>query len=116
MKIESGIRLAIIALLCAVLAVAVGAAEARVVHGTVVDSNGEPIKGAVVQMKNLQTLMIRSFITQDDGRFQFTGMNPDADYEIQARYRGRWSRTKTVSQFDSSRTVDVALKVDTRPD
>jgi hypothetical protein len=67
------------------------------------------VRGAVVQIKNTRTLQIRSFITQKDGSFHFVGLNPDIDYEIFARYRGRTSSTKTVSQFDSSEIVEIEL-------
>ena len=94
---------------CMLLSLAEAAAKPRTVTGRVLTSDGETVRGAVVQIKNTRTLVIRSFITQKDGRFHFAGLNPDIDYEIFARYRGRLSSTKTVSQFDSRETVEVEL-------
>jgi hypothetical protein len=97
------------------LAVTTAAAESRAVHGIVLDQNDQPLKGAVIQIKNLRSLVIRSFISMSDGKFYFMGLNPDIDYEIKARYQRQWSDTKSVSRFDSSETVEVVLRIDTKP-
>ena len=85
--------------------------KTRTVTGKLRTPDGETLSGAVVQIKNTRTLQIRSYITQKDGAFHFVGLNPDLDYEIFARYRGRSSPTKTVSQFDSSEVVEVDLVI-----
>jgi hypothetical protein len=43
----------------------------RFVEGTVIDENNRPIAGAVVQVKNMVSLQIRSFITAKDGNTTF---------------------------------------------
>jgi protocatechuate 3,4-dioxygenase beta subunit len=98
-----------------ILAYAAAAAETRTVTGRVLTSDGEAVRGAVVQLKNTRTLQIRSFISQDDGSYHFASLNPDVDYEIYARYRGRSSRTKTVSQFDSDKVVRLDLVLGNEP-
>lgn len=99
-------------LLALMLVLGAGAQSTRTVHGTVLDNDGETIKGAVVQMKDVPSRMIRSFITQDDGAFQFMGLNPDIDYELRAHWGGRWSGKKMVSRFDSREAVQVVLTID----
>ena len=79
----------------------------RTVRGKVTDMNGIALKGAVVQIKNTQSLRIRSYISQDDGSYRFLGLSPDVDYEVSAAYRGRLSSTETVSRFDSKEVVEV---------
>ena len=79
--------------------------------GKVLASDGEVLRGAVVQIKNTRTLQVRSFISQADGGYYFAGLNPDVDYEIFARFRGRSSPTKTVSQFDSREIVEIDLVI-----
>ena len=81
--------------------------HARTVRGKVTDMNGIALKGAVVQIKNTQSLRIRSYISQDDGSYRFLGLSPDVDYEVSAAYRGRLSSTETVSRFDSKEVVEV---------
>jgi hypothetical protein len=85
----------------------------RAVQGKVLAPNGEELKGAVVQIKDTRTLWVRSYISEKDGSYQFVGLNPDADYEIFAKYRGRSSSTKTVSQFDSGQLVKIDLVIKT---
>jgi hypothetical protein len=92
-----------------------GAADAvgssRTVTGRVLSSDGETLAGAVVQIKNVRTLQVRSFISQKDGGYHFVRLATDVDHEIFARYRGRFSPKKNVSQFDSSEVVQVDLVI-----
>ncbi len=93
------------------LAIPLDGQHLRTVKGKVMTDN-EGIKAAVVQLKNTRTLMVRSFISQKDGAYHFYGLNPDIDYEIVARRRGRSSSKKTISQFDSRLVVELDLVLD----
>ena len=42
-------------------------ANIRSVEGVVADGNGNPIAGAIVQLKNNKTLQVRSFVALQDG-------------------------------------------------
>jgi hypothetical protein len=84
---------------------------ARTVQGTVTAADGTAVNGAVVQMKNLKTLQIRSFITKDDGAYYFNGLSADIDYELKADYQGASSRTKTLSSFDDRKQAIVNLEL-----
>jgi hypothetical protein len=108
-------RLATLAAVCILLPYATAGAEARTVTGRVLTSDGETVKGAVVRIKNTRTLQIRSFISQNDGSYHFAGLNPDVDYELRATYRGRSSRTKTVSQFASENAIRLDLVLRRNP-
>jgi Carboxypeptidase regulatory-like domain len=88
-----------------------GDEQTRSVQGAVTLENGSPVAGAEVQLKNVKTLQIRSYITQQDGRYFFHGLSPDIDYELKAQYQGVWSSTKTVSSFNSSKEVTLDLKI-----
>jgi hypothetical protein len=98
---------------CAILAMAGADAQTRTLRGTVLNSKGTPLEGAVVQLKNLRTLRIRSFVAEKSGAFQFVRLNMGIDYEVRAHFRKRWSESKMVSHFDSSPTVEVTLTVET---
>lgn len=102
-------------LICLAAAAAVAPAQTRMVTGKVVAQGGEPLEGAVIQIKNLQSLEIRSFLARADGSFQFTGLNPDIDYEVKASYRGRWSKVHSVSRFSSKPVVEVLITIDLKP-
>src|SRR5689334_8127014 len=58
-----------------------GEETTRSVQGAVMNSDDSPAIGAIVQLKNMKTLQIRSFITQDNGQYYFHGLSPDIDYE-----------------------------------
>ncbi len=88
-----------LALIC-VAALALNAQTARSVRGIVYDQDGTPLKGAVVQIENTRTLVIRSYISQDDGAYQFHGLDPNVDYKLRATYHRVSSSVKTLSMFN----------------
>ena len=83
----------------------------RAVAGIVTDEMGHPATGAVVQLKNLRTLQVRSFIAGDMGEYRFNGLSTDVDYEVKAEYNGKASATKTLSSFDTRPEAKVDLQV-----
>jgi len=115
-------RLLSVLLLCAALAAPVAAQKdkqkedptVRSVEGTVTDELDNPLSGAVVQLKNVKTLQIRSFITQSDGKYYFQGLNTNVDYELRASHNGRNSAPKTLSSFDSRKRAIINLKVQSK--
>lgn len=83
----------------------------RSVRGEVSDAHGVPVDGAAVQLKDTKTLQIRSYVTQDGGKYHFSGLNPNVDYELTARYREATSKTHTLSMFSGGRDAVVDLKL-----
>lgn len=86
-------------------------ANTRTLQGVVTDTENNPIAGAVVQLKELKSLQIRSFITKDGGSYQFTGLNTNADYEVKAEYQGSSSDTKTLSNFNTQKKPVIDLRI-----
>src|SRR5215469_6407555 len=86
----------------------------RMLTGKVVDARGNTLPGAVVQLEDTTTLVVRSYITQKDGLYHFTGLSDDVDYEVRAHYREHWSERKTLSKFDSSTKsqIDLTIPID----
>lgn len=70
------------------------------------------VVGAVVQIKDTKSLQIRSFITQEDGRYRFYGLSANSDYELSAEKNGISSGIKTLSMFDNRKKVvfDIRMK------
>src|SRR6266702_5842127 len=97
-------------LLGPVLAFAEAGAQ-RVVQGKVVGSSDAPIAGAVVYLKDLKKLTIKSFISTQDGSFRFGQLSTDSDYELWADLKGKKSPTKTVSSFDTKKVLDLTLRI-----
>ena len=74
-------------------------------------SDGAPVAGAIVQIKDSKTLQVRSYIAQKDGRYQFWCLSNDVNYELRAMAQGLTSKTKTVSVFNSRSRVTLDLKL-----
>lgn len=81
------------------------------VSGIVTDAGDNPVPGAVVQLKNMKTLEVRSFIAKDKGDYFFHGLATDVDYELSAESNGKSSPTKTLSSFDSHTDATINLKL-----
>jgi hypothetical protein len=88
-----------------------GADPNRSVQGVVTTAEDQPVVGAVVQLKNLKTLQIRSFITQDGGTYYFHGLSPDNEFELKADHQGASSGSRTLSAFDSRKLAIINLKL-----
>src|SRR4051812_46638288 len=60
-------------------------ANSRSVQGVVTGADDKAALGAIVMLKDLKTLQVRSFITQTDGTYHFSGLKADVDYELTAK-------------------------------
>jgi protocatechuate 3,4-dioxygenase beta subunit len=83
----------------------------RTITGTVVDDKENPISGAVVYLKNTRNLSVKSYITEAKGTYRFTGLSPNADFEVYAEFKDKRSATKTFSVFDGRKLADFTLKI-----
>jgi hypothetical protein len=88
-----------------------GQGEARTLVGHVVDDREQPLQKAIVYLKNTKSLAIKTYISEPDGTFRFSGLAPNIDYEVYAEHQGARSVTKTLSGFDSRRQVNMTLKI-----
>ena len=87
-------------------------AQLRTVRGVVTDKSETPIPASVVFLKSTRTNAVRSYITDENGNYRFSGLDPNADYEIHAEKDGAKSQTRTVSSFDSRKDIVLNLKMD----
>jgi|SRR5579871_5775172 len=105
------------------LALAVGAAaqdnkdskketQLRTVRGVVTDKGDTPISGCVVYLKNTRTNSVSSRFTESDGSYRFSGLDPNADYEVHAESEGLKSAPRTVSALDNRKEMILNLKID----
>jgi len=69
------------------------------------------VKGAIVLIENTALLRVRSYITQSDGMYHFSGLYWDVDYRLKTKYRGAKGPTRTLSQFDSREAKVINLEV-----
>ena len=84
----------------------------RNVQGVVTLPNGSPAEGAVVQLKNMKTLQVRSFITQEKGAYQFQNLPTTIDFELRADYKEFSSGNRSLSVFDKRLDAIVNLKLE----
>ena len=71
----------------------------RKVEGLVMTQAEVPL-AAVVQLKNMRTLDVKSFHTDEQGKYYFYGLDPNIDYEIRAIAEGYAAKIRKVSSFD----------------
>ncbi|MEG9436761.1 carboxypeptidase regulatory-like domain-containing protein [Edaphobacter sp. HDX4] len=83
----------------------------RIVEGKVTNGSSGVVKGAVVYLKNGQS--VKSFIANDQGQYRFGQLAQNTDYEIWAEEDGKKSSVKTISSFDSKNHFYIDLKIDT---
>jgi hypothetical protein len=87
-------------------------AKLRSVMGVVLDAQEQPVSGAVVQLKDMHTLQVRSFITQNDGAYKFFSLSPDKDYQVTARFGEMTAAPRTLSIFDKRKEAVLNFKLD----
>ena len=87
-------------------------AQLRTVRGVVMEKSESPVPSAVVFLKNSRTNAVRSYISDEAGNYRFSGLDPNADYEIHAEKDGAKSQTRTVSSFDGRKDIVLNLKVE----
>ena len=88
-----------------------GQSESRTMIGHVMTRQDQPAQKAIVYLKNTKTLVIKTYITDADGSYRFSGLASNVDYEVYAEQQGVRSDTKTLSSFDSRKQVNFTLKL-----
>ena len=86
--------------------------ELRVVRGKVLDRTGATVSGATVQLNESSGDNGRSVISGKDGSFRFDDLSLTQDYKLQAVYKGGSSQLRTISQYDTRKTLSVELRVE----
>jgi hypothetical protein len=86
--------------------------QVRTVHGGVLDKSDNIVNGGVVYLQNKKTQVIRTYISDEDGQYTFSGLDPNVDYDIHAEMNGLTSITKTISSFDARKDIVLTLKLD----
>lgn len=87
-------------------------ARLRSVLGVVTDKSDKPVANAIVFLKNLRTNVVISHFSDTQGNYRFTGLDPNADYELRAEVGGEKSASRTISSLDSRKEMNLNLKID----
>jgi protocatechuate 3,4-dioxygenase beta subunit len=86
-------------------------AQLRTVHGGVIDGSKNRVPSAVVYLVNLKTQAVKTYIADESGNYRFSGLDPNADYELHAEHNDSISPTHTVSTFNSHYDIEITLKL-----
>lgn len=87
-------------------------AQLRTVRGQVLDKSESPLPSGVVFLKNTRNNTVRSYISDQDGNYRFSGLDPNTDYEIHAEKDGAKSQIRKVSSFDGRKDIVLNLKIE----
>lgn len=91
-----------------------GRSQLRTVHGSVLDQNNNPIANGVVYLHNKKTNTVRTYISEANGTYRFSGLDPNVDFEIHAEYKKAKSSRHSISSFDDRRDIEINLVVNTK--
>ena len=83
----------------------------RILTGVVLGKSDAPVSNAVVYLKNMKSLAVKTVIAGNDGAYRFPELSPNVDYEIYAQREGKKSDTKTLSQFDDRQKANIVLRI-----
>ena len=83
----------------------------RALTGVVLDKGDAPVSNAVVYLKNMKSLAVKTVIAGNDGTYRFPELSPNVDYEIYAQREGKKSATKVLSQFDDRQKANMVLRI-----
>ena len=87
-------------------------AKERSVTGVITGADDMPAVGAVVQLKDMRTMQVRSFIAQANGTYHFYELETDIDYQVSARSGDSIAPAKTVSVFDTRKEAILNFKLE----
>lgn len=83
----------------------------RSLTGRVFSHQDQPLQKAIVYLKNTKSQEVKTYITDPDGGYRFSGLSPNVDYEVYAEHSGARSDTKTLSAFDTRKQVSITLRM-----
>jgi len=85
--------------------------DLKTVRGLVLDKSENGVSTAVVFLKNVRSNQVRSYIADREGNYRFSGLDPNADYELYAEKDGAKSQVRNISSFDARTDIVLNLKI-----
>lgn len=91
-----------------------GRSQLRTVHGSVLDQNNNPVANGIVYLHNKKTNAVRTYISEPNGAYRFSGLDPNVDFEIHAEFKKEKSSRHSISSFDDRRDIEINLVINTK--
>ncbi len=85
--------------------------QTKTVSGVVSDDGENFIKGAMVELKDLQTGKVWDSYSQEGGQYQFTDLRFDHDYTVQATFNDVSSEVRQVSSIYTRARLNLNLTI-----
>ena len=73
----------------------------RTLSGQVTDTSHEPIRGAIVELRDEKSNEVVTYLTDAEGHYEFKRLDGNIDYEVWVVFRERRTPTRNISKFDS---------------
>ena len=83
----------------------------RTVTGQVLDGAENPIVGAAVELTDTTAGKKIAIYTEEEGRYHFSDLDANHDYELQALHNNISSNVRKVSSFDDRDKIIVILRI-----
>jgi Carboxypeptidase regulatory-like domain len=87
-------------------------AKLRTIRGVVIDKEENPVPESIVYLKNLRSQSVKTYIADSSAQYRFSGLDPNADYELHAEKGDTSSALRTISNFDNRKDMELTLKLD----
>src|SRR5262245_7985110 len=79
--------------------------------GTVVDGTGGVLPGATVTLKNADTGFARSAVTDEQGRYAFTALNPTGKWSLSVELQGFAPQTREGLEFQANTKPEINFRL-----
>jgi len=83
--------------------------QTRTIRGVTMDEADNPIRGAAIELTDLQTKKVLDVYSQEGGQYQFTDLRFDHDYTVQATYKNSSSEVRQISSLDTRTPLEINL-------
>lgn len=81
----------------------------KTISGAVLDESQNGVSGATILLTDLRTHQTTAIFSGAKGAFQFSGLNPTHDYQLQAKYKSLASEIREVSSLDARMHIVINL-------
>jgi len=81
----------------------------KTISGAVLDGSQNGISGATILLTDLRTHQNTAIFSGAKGAYQFSGLDPTHDYQLQAKYKGTTSDIREVSSLDARMHIVINL-------